>query len=190
MIDTQILETVGVLGTAIATVLLVFLLWKAIKQMEATVSLSKVQTNLRFRPWVGPSTGIKSMGESSDGKQQQYEITVKNFGEIVAEQVTILCKKDTKEITKEDGMSQDVEKFNLGPILPNMEKKYWIFVDSELMAKVKLGNEKLFTFLYFEYPVPAGKSGYGMISEYEPKKEIFIHRKMWVDNPKESSLIP
>ncbi len=182
----QILETVGVLGTAIATVFLVFLLWKAIKQMEATVSLSKIQTNLRFRAWVGPSSSIVPMGESSDGKQQQYEITVKNFGEIVAEHVVVNCKKDTKEITKD--VSSGLEQFNLGPILPNMEKKYWIFVDSELMAKVKSGEEKLFTYLYFDYPVPAGNSGYGMISEYEPKKEIFIHRKMWVDNPKEMSL--
>ena len=52
------------------------------------------------------------------------------------------------------------------------------------MIKVKNEEQKLFTYLYIEYPVANGKSGYGMISEYDPNKEIFIHRKMWVDNPK------
>ena len=66
---------------------------------------------------------------------------------------------------------------------------YLIFKQLDMMEKVKNGQEKLFTYLYIEYPVSNGKSGYGMISEYEPKKEIFIHRKMWVDNPKESSII-
>lgn len=180
--DIQILETAGVLGTAVATVLLVLLLWKAIKQMEATVSLSRVQTNLRFRGWVGPSSGIKHIGKSSDGRYQ-YEIIIKNFGEIVAEQVTVSCKKDTKIIEKEDP-PKDLEVFELGPLLPSMEKRYWIFVDEQLMNKVKNEEEKLFIYLYIGYPVSNGKSGYGMVSEYEPKKEIFVHRKMWVDNPK------
>ena len=180
--DIQFLETVGVLGTAVATVLLVLLLWKAIKQMEATVSLSRVQTNLRFRGWVGPSSGIKHIGISTDGRHQ-FEISIKNFGEIVAEQVTIHCKKDTKIIEKEK-KPEDLETFDVGPLLPSMEKRYWIFVDVELMEKVKKGEEKLFTYLYIEDPVSNGKSGYGMISEYEPKQEIFIHKKMWVDNPK------
>ncbi len=184
----QLLETLGVLATAIATILLVLMLWKAIKQMESTVELSKIQTNLRFRPWIGPSTGIKPLGLSSDGDKQQFEVVVKNFGEIVAEEVTVFCKKDTKEISKDEITSEGTEKFNLGPILPNMEKRYWIFVDVDLMNKVKNGEETLHTLVYFEYPVPAGKSGYGMISEYDNKKEIFIHKKMWVDNPKESTM--
>lgn len=182
-LDIQFLETIGALGTAIGTILLVIVFFKAIKQMEATVSLSRVQTSLRFRGWVGPSSGIKNIGMSTDGRYQ-YEITIKNFGEIVAEEVTISCKKDTKMPTKEEKNSPDIESFDVGPLLPSMEKKYWIFVDAELMEKAKKGEEKLFTYLYIEYPISNGKSGYGMISEYEPKKEIFIHRKMWVDNPK------
>jgi len=179
----QFLETIGVLGTAIGTILLVIVFFKAIKQMEATVSLSKIQTGLRFRGWVGPSSEIKHIGISTDGRHQ-YEVTIKNFGEIVAEQVTISCKKGTKMLTKEEKDSADVEVFDVGPLLPSMEKKYWIFVDAEVMDKVKKGEEKLFTYLYIEYPISNGKSGYGMISEYEPKKAIFVHRKMWVDNPK------
>ena len=75
------------------------------------------------------------------------------------------------------------EPFNLGPLLPNMEKHYWIFIDSELMKKAKEGTEKIYSALYFEYPVAGGKSGYGMISEYDPKNDDFTHKDMWVKSP-------
>ena len=42
--DYTILETFGSLATAIASVVLVFLLWRTVKQMEYTVKLSKIQT--------------------------------------------------------------------------------------------------------------------------------------------------
>jgi len=37
--------------------------------------------------------------------------------------------------------------------------------------------------LYFEYPVTDGKSGYGMISEYDPQNNGFTHKDMWVESP-------
>lgn len=184
-IDTQFLETIGVLGTAVATILLVILLWKAIKQMEATVEVSRVQTNLRFRAWVGPKGGIEFDDEVHNKQQLQYKIVVKNFGEIVAEEVTIYYKKDSKIMSKDVLNESDIEKFNLGPVLPNMEKNYWFFVNSEDMNKIKNNEKKLFVLLYFEYNIPSGKSGYGMISEYDTTKDLFKHRKMWVDNPKD-----
>jgi hypothetical protein len=181
LIDFQIIETLGVLGTAIATIALVILLWKAVKQMEHTVSLSKIQTDLRFRAWVGPSNGVVYLGKNSDGRHQ-FEITIKNFGEIPAESVYVFFKQDSNPLTKKT-IFDNLEKFNLGALLPNMEKHYWFFVDSEKISKVKEGKEKLFTFLYFEYPIPSGKSGYGMTSQYDPEKEIFVHSEMWVDSP-------
>lgn len=179
--DIQILETVGVLGTAIATIALVILLWKAIKQMESTVKLSKLQTEVRFRPWIGPSSKLYLIGENSEGKLQ-YEIIIKNFGEIPAQSVSVFYKSDTAKISKENLVSSELKEFNLGPVLPNMEKKYWIFIDKELMDKVKYGTEKLFTLLYIEYHFDSNKSAYGMISEYDAEKDLFIHRDMWIDN--------
>ena len=73
--------------------------------------------------------------------------------------------------------------FNLGPMLPNMEKHYWVFIDKELVKKAKEGTEKIYSALYFEYPVSGGKSGYGMISEYNPVNDGFIHKEMWVESP-------
>jgi len=37
------------IATAVATIALVFVLWKTIKQFEATVQLSRVQTEFRLR---------------------------------------------------------------------------------------------------------------------------------------------
>ena len=65
-------------------------------------------------------------------------------------------------------------------MLPNMEKHYWFFIDSERIKKAKEGKTKIFIALYFEYPLTQGTSGYGMISEYIPKMNSFIHKDMWV----------
>jgi len=65
-------------------------------------------------------------------------------------------------------------------MLPNMEKHYWFFIDSELIQKAKEAKIKIFIALYFEYPITEGTSGYGMISEYNSKMNSFIHRDMWV----------
>ena len=61
-----------------------------------------------------------------------------------------------------------------------MEKHYWFFIDCELIEKAKKGETKIFIALNFEYPITDGKSGYGMISEYNPQMNGFIHRDMWV----------
>jgi len=68
-------------------------------------------------------------------------------------------------------------------LLPNMEKHYWVFIDSRLIKKAKEGSEKIFSALYFEYPMTDGKSGYGMISEYDPQNNGFTHKDMWVESP-------
>lgn len=180
--DLGLLEAAASVGTAIATIALVFLLYRTIKQMEATVHLSRVQTEYRFRPWVGPSNSINESEKSINGKRQ-FEIGIKNYGEIPAEYVNAYFKLSNSFLSKNDIKIKDLECFNLGPLLPNMEKHYWFFIDSELLQKAKDGAFKFFTIIYFEYPVSGGKSGYGMISEYNPKTNEFIHKEMWVDTP-------
>jgi hypothetical protein len=181
MIDITVLETVGVLGTAAATIALVILLYRTVKQLEATVKLSKIQTDYRFRPWIGPLDSIKAL--PPNGQTNQYDCTIKNYGEIPAQSVTAYCKIDTKLMDRGVFKSNPGKTFNLGPLLPNMEKHYWVFIDSDLIKKAKDGSGKIFSALYFEYPVSGGKSGYGMISEYDPKNDGFIHKDMWVDSP-------
>lgn len=183
MVDIAVLEAIGVLATAGATTALVFLLYRTVKQLEATVNLSKIQTDYRFRPWIGPQNAIKAL-LPNNGKHQ-YDCTIKNYGEIPAQYVKAYCKIDTKLMDRDIFKSDSGQTFNLGPLLPNMEKHYWVFIDSGLIKKAREGSEKIFSALYFEYPVSGGKSGYGMISEYNPQTDGFVHKDMWVDSPNE-----
>ena len=178
MVEIEILSVVGSLGTAIATIVLVILLWKTIKQFETTAKLSAHQMEFRFRPWIGPVNTIKAMGEAN-GKNQ-FDVALKNYGELPATHLKASFKSDTKMMSKEVLNSEDIEKFNLGPMLPNMEKHYWFFIDCDLIQKAQEGKTKIFIALYFEYPLTVGTSGYGMISEYNPKTNSFIHKDMWV----------
>ena len=180
MVDLAVLETIGVLATAGATTALVFLLYRTVKQLEGTVKLSKIQTDYRFRPWIGPHNSIKAL--SPNGGKNQYDCTIKNYGEIPAQYVKAYCKIDTKLMSRDIFKSEPGQTFNLGPMLPNMEKHYWVFIDSSLIKKAKEGSEKIFSALYFEYPLSDGKSGYGMISEYDPQNDGFIHKDMWVES--------
>jgi hypothetical protein len=178
MVDFELLTVVGSLGTAIATIVLVILLWKTIKQFETTATLSRIQTEFRFRPWIGPVNSIKSIGEA-DGKNQ-FSVTVKNYGELPATYMKASFKMDTEMMNKDILNSEKIDKFDLGPMLPNMEKHYWFFIDSDLIEKAKKGETKIFIILFFAYPLTDGTSGYGMISEYNPKMDGFMHKDMWV----------
>jgi hypothetical protein len=48
-----------------------------------------------------------------------------------------------------DDNSNKFDNFTLGPLLPNMEKHYWLSPDSALLQKVKDDNSQLFTMVYF-----------------------------------------
>jgi len=174
----EVLAVLGSLATAIATIVLVVVLWRTIKQMEATVKLSKIQTEFRFRPWIGPVNSIKHIGES-DGKEQ-FDITIKNYGELPATFVKASFKMNTETIKKQDLKFEEKETFSLGPMLPTMEKHYWFFIDSQTIQKAKKDELKIFIALFFEYPITNGNSGYGMISQYNPQTEGFVHNDMWV----------
>jgi hypothetical protein len=174
-----ILSIIGSVGTAIGTITLVFLFWKTIKQLEETVKLSKIQANYRFRPWVGPFNHIEFLSSKND--KDQFCITIKNYGEIPSSGVTAkyLMKNElpNREMLKSDGLAS----FNLGPLLPNMEKRYWFFIDSDLIQKAKAGNAQVFTLIYFQYEHIGGNSGYGLISRFDGTSNSFVHTDMWID---------
>src|SRR5574341_556381 len=177
----EFFATIGHLMTGFGTVFLVVELLKTFKHLEASTRMTKVETEYRLRPWVGPSTGIKRMDNSINGKVQ-FSITLKNFGELPATGVKAKSTMDTKMLTRES-LKQQLDEFNLGPLLPNMEKSYWFFVEPQMWNKITKGDENLFLALYFEYPSLAGKNGYGMISEYNKNNDSFVHHEMWIDQP-------
>ena len=179
MEDFELLSVIGSLATAVATIVLVVLLWRTIKQMEATVVLSRIQTEYRFRPWIGPVDSIKPMGKNAEEKFQ-FDVTIKNYGELPATHVTAAFRSSDSMIIKEGLKFDGKDKFNLGPMLPTMEKHYWFFVDEEVMADVNAGKKNLFIAVSFEYPITNGISSYNMISQYNPEMEKFVHRDMWI----------
>lgn len=176
-----IIGEIGSIGTAIGTILLVFLFWKTIKQLEETVKLSRIQSVYRFRPWVGPINNIQFMSKTPDARDQ-FAISIKNYGEIPAASVIARFTMKTEPITKEILKNPEhFSSFNLGPLLPNMEKRYWFFIDSDLIEKTKKGTEQVFIVLHFTYEHHGGNSEYGTISQYDGITNTFTHKEMWID---------
>lgn len=162
---------------------IVLLLWKTVKDFAELAKVSKLQTQVRFRPWVGPSGGFEFLREDND--KRQYSIAMKNFGEVPASNVivtsSVLDTKPDKSSLLDSSRLKDGSEFHIGPLLPGMEKKYWVFIENERYRKTMEGNSNIFIFIYFSYVYSGGKSGYGMISQLDNKSNNFIHREMWID---------
>ncbi len=166
--------------TGVATVVLAVALIKTFTHMQAVTKMSAIETEYRLRPWIGPTGTIKKM-EKSISDDCQFDITIKNYGELPATSVIAKFVRSNKPLTRESFQSSDVNSFDLGPVMPTMEKHYWFFIDSEAWKKADSGSESLYTGLYFEYEHSGKKSGYGMLSEYSSSAKNFIHKDMWID---------
>ena len=171
-------EILGVLLEAAVVVLLL----KTVKDFAELAKVSKLQTEVRFRPWVGPSGGFEFLRE--DDNKKQYSIAMKNFGEVPASNVTVTCIISDTKPQKSNPMEDpkvDNNQFHIGPLLPGMEKRYWVFIENERYRKTMEGTSNTFIFIYFSYVFSGGKSGYGMISQLDIKTNNFVHREMWID---------
>ncbi|RMW39854.1 MAG: hypothetical protein EA446_02025 [Nitrosopumilus sp.] len=181
MIEGIGLEVWAQIATAVATCVLVILLYFTIKQFESQVEVSRIQTEFRFRPWIGPTGPITKM-EKSISEDCQFDIAIKNYGELPASKVTAKFVKSTEPLTRDAINSPTATSYDLGPVMPTMEKHYWFFIDSELWQKAEAGISPLHTVLYFEYDHSGKKNGYGMLSKYSPSAKNFIHSDMWIDS--------
>jgi len=166
--------------TGIGTVVLAVALIKTFTHMQAVTKMTTIETEYRLRPWIAPTGSIKKM-EKSINDDCQFDITIKNYGEIAASAVTAKFVKSTEPLTRESFQSNNVSSYDLGPVMPTMEKHYWFFIDSETWKKADSGLTPLYTALYFEYSHAGKKSGYGMLSEYSSSTANFVHRDMWID---------
>lgn len=167
--------------TGVSTVVLTIAIYKTFHHLDASTKMAKTETEYHLRPWIGPVTGIKRMDNSISG-DLQFSITIKNFGDLPANYVKAKSVVSTTPLTKES-LKQPISEFNLGPVLPEMEKSYWFFIKPDMWKKVTDDNEPLYVALYFEYPSLTGSNGYGSLSEYNKTSQIFIHKDMWLDYP-------
>jgi uncharacterized repeat protein (TIGR01451 family) len=173
-------EIIGVILEAIV----ILLLYKTVKDFAELAKVSKLQTEVRFRPWVGPNGGFELLRE--DGQKKQYSIAMKNFGEVPASNVIVTCTitdsmPDKLSFMNHNDKSESKNQFQLGPLLPGMEKRYWVFIENERYRKAMEGTSNIFIFIYFLYLFSGGKSGYGMISQLDNKTNNFVHKEMWID---------
>jgi len=161
----------------------VILLWKTVKDFAELAKVSKLQTEVRFRPWIGPSGGFEFLRDNNDKKQ--YSIAMKNFGEVPASNVIVTSTISDTKLDKVSVIGNSKQygasEFQIGPLLPGMEKRYWIFIENEHYKKTIEGASNLFVFIYFSYFYSGGQSGYGMISQLDSKTNNFVHREMWID---------
>jgi len=178
--EIEILVGIAHWLTGIGTIVLAIALIRTFKHMEAVTKMTSIETEYRLRPWIGPTGPIKKM-DKSISDDCQFDVGIKNFGELAASAVTAKFIKSTKPLTRESLHSSNVNSFDLGPIMPTMEKHYWFFIDSKTWEKADSGSEPLHTGLYFEYHTAGKKSGYGMLSEYNSTSKNFIHKDMWID---------
>jgi len=183
-LDTSILALIATMGhimTGIGTVVLVILIIKTLKHMEVATRFTEVQTNYKFRPWIGPANSIKEI--DTDEKNHKFETTLKNYGDLPAPSVIVKSIVSENKITKEQLTSNNTNVFNLGPMLPNMEKRYWLFVNNDLIKNALATKRAIHTAMYFQYENLGKINGYGMISELNPETKSFVHKEMWVDTP-------
>jgi hypothetical protein len=173
--------TIGHLMTGTGTIALSILLYRTFKHMEASTHATELQTEHKFRPWVGPTGTIEEIDSGSDKKR--FEIMVRNYGEYAANDVLTRSLVKLEQITRDDLKSQANSHVSLGPLLPNMEKRFWFDIDSQTIKKAKEMSAKIFVGVIMEYPLTFGKSEYGMISEVDPETLSFVHKDMWVQSP-------
>ncbi|HSA98340.1 MAG TPA: hypothetical protein VLF17_04605 [Candidatus Nitrosotenuis sp.] len=176
-----VIATIGHIMTGIGTVVLVILIVRTLKHMQIATKFTEIQTNYKFRPWIGPSNSIKEI--DGNEKNARFEVMLKNYGDLPATSVTVLSLTSESQITRDQLESKDASQFNIGPMLPNMEKRYWLYVDADLVKKSLASKKTIHTALYFQYTNLGKKNGYGMISELDPETKSFVHKDMWVDTP-------
>ena len=173
-----------VLGIATVMVesIIAVLLYRTVKDYSEVGKVSRIEAKQRLRPWIGPSGGIDFL-KAANGKHQ-YSVAIKNYGEIPATAVIGLSYSGPEQLARDavNLNNSQLSKFNLGPLLPNMEKRYWVFIDSQDLESAIKESRYVYTAIYFYYEFSGGgKSGYGMISQLDPRSNSFVHKEMWID---------
>ena len=88
MVDLDQLEQIFTILNTFGTIILIILFWKTIRYLEESSKNARIQTEYRFRPWIGPTNSIKPMSASDN--RHQFVIEIKNYGEIPASNVVAI----------------------------------------------------------------------------------------------------
>lgn len=177
----DLIGTIGHMMTGVGTIILSILIYRTFKHLNASTRAAEIQTEYKFRPWIGHTGVIKEI--SSDSNKKQFEIMIKNYGDLPATEVIVSSLVKDHKITKDEIKTHAINHISLGPILPNMEKRYWLDVKNSIIETAKNENGQIFTAILLEYPLSFGKSEYGLISEINTSSFAFTHIDMWAFSP-------
>jgi hypothetical protein len=69
-VTVEALEKYIAVVAGIAEIIIVILLWKTVKDFAELAKVSKLQTQVRLRPWIGPSGNIQHVRDDSENSMQ------------------------------------------------------------------------------------------------------------------------
>jgi len=176
MSELKTIEQIAIIFGEAALVVMTFLIWKEIAHIREAFHFTK----LHSRPWVGPSDGKISRDKDSKNKEK-YVIKIKNFGKSPAKNVTVNFIVQDQKLSRGSVKNSHGDKFSLGPLLPEMEKNYWFYIDSDKMQKARSNAADVYIGLYISYELLHGKNGYGMIGHFDSHENDFVKTEMWED---------
>jgi len=177
MAELDLLVDIALIAGESALVAMTILIWKEIVHIDEVFKFTKLQS----QPWVGPSDGnILSDPNPPPGKEK-FNIKLKNFGELQSQNTTIHFLKKNQVISKDDLNSPNVDRTNLGSLLPEMETRYWFYLDSDEVQKARKNTAQVFIGIYISYEFSGGKNGYGLIGHFDSHEDGFVKTEMWED---------
>jgi len=176
VIELDLLEQVFMIIGMLALVVWLYFWSRNIKGARDIVHFLK----LKSRPWVGPTDSSIIYATKSDD-EKNFSITLKNFGQIKAKNVKVYFTAQDQKPSKAQLNASNISKSNLGSLMPQLQTDYSFVVDSNKIQKAKTNGEPLFVGLYFSYEFGSTKSGYGLISEYNPQSRSFERMETWDD---------
>ena len=176
MVELHTIEQISIVFGEFALVAMTVLIWKEISHIREAFHFTK----LHSRPWVGPSSGNISRDKDFDEKEK-YVIKIKNFGKSPAKNVTVNFIVQEQKLSKNSVKNSQDNKFSLGPLLPEMEKNYWFYIDSDKMQKARSNAAEVYIGLYISYDLLHGKNGYGIIGHFDSHENNFVKTEMWED---------
>jgi len=171
------IEQVSIVYGSIALALMAFFISKTYNKVKKTVKI----INLQSQPWVGPSDGNILSDPNPPSGKEKFIIKLKNFGELQSQNTTIHFLKKNQVISKDDLNRPNVDRTNLGSLLPEMETRYWFYMDSDEMQKARKNTAQVFIGIYISYEFSGGKNGYGLIGHFDSHEEGFVKTEMWED---------
>jgi len=177
LIDLDFIENIAFIIGSFGLVAWLYFWSRNINSVRHTIQL----TELQVRPWVGPvDSGLVLKSTSSEGKEK-YIIKIKNFGKTKTKNVNANFIIQDHKFNRESVIDSPNERFDLGPLHPEMEKDFWFYVNSDLIQQATSNHSQIFIGIYMSYESQEDSNGYGIMYQYNNQTDVFDRIETWDD---------